>query len=63
MNIDERLERLTERHEAWAQSLELLTIDIRKTQESAAAVSRTVEVLAQSVLDLAGVRGPERRIV
>jgi hypothetical protein len=29
MTIDERLDRLTERHEALAQSLELLTADVR----------------------------------
>ena len=29
MNIDERLERLTERHEALSQSLELLTSDLQ----------------------------------
>jgi hypothetical protein len=29
MTIDERLDRLTDRHEALAQSLELLTADVR----------------------------------
>jgi hypothetical protein len=39
MNIDERLDRLVERHEALAQSLELLhasTTDLRKTVEAQA---------------------------
>ncbi len=30
MTIDERLERLTERHEALTQSIELLTLDVRE---------------------------------
>ena len=30
MNIDQRLDRLTERHEALAESIELLTSDIRE---------------------------------
>ena len=30
MNIDQRLDRLTERHEALAESIELLTVDIRE---------------------------------
>ena len=30
MNIDERLDRLVERHEALAQSVELLTKDVRE---------------------------------
>ena len=30
MNIDQRLDRLTERHEALAESIELLTADIRE---------------------------------
>ena len=64
MTIDERLEKLTERHEALAQSLGLLSIDIRKTEENIAKVSKTVDILAQSVFDLVGiVRGHERRIV
>ena len=71
MTIDERIEKLTERHEALAPSLELLSIDARETRESVkqlagtvAEVSRTVDVLARSVLDLVGtVRRHETRIV
>ncbi len=63
MTIDERLDRLTERHEALAQSLELLSIDVRITEANIAAVSKTVDVLARSVIDLTGiVRSHETRI-
>ena len=34
MNTDERLERLTERHEALAESLQLLTADVRSLADS-----------------------------
>jgi hypothetical protein len=39
MNIDERLERLAERHEALAQSIELLTHDISELRASAEAAA------------------------
>jgi len=32
MTIDERIEKLTERHEALAQSVEILTMDLRTQQ-------------------------------
>ena len=35
MTIDERIERLTERHEALAQTVESITIDIRDLKEIA----------------------------
>ena len=64
MSIDERLDRLTERHEALAQSLELLSIDLRRTEAIVAATSKTVDILAQSVFDLVGiVRVHETRIL
>lgn len=34
MTIDERLEKLTERHEALSQSLELLTADVQDMQRA-----------------------------
>jgi hypothetical protein len=34
MNIDERLDRLTERHEALAESLQLLTADVQSLAQS-----------------------------
>jgi hypothetical protein len=46
MNFDERLERIAERHEALAQSIELLTHDIN---EFRAATKERHEALAQSV--------------
>ena len=47
MNVDERLDRLTERHEALAQSLEILTHDVREPRA-------TVEVDAENIRALAG---------
>jgi prefoldin subunit 5 len=46
MTIDERLERLTERHEALTQSIEILTHDVRE-------LHATVEVDAQNIRALA----------
>jgi len=48
MTIDERLERLTERHEAVAQSIEVLTHDISELRA-------TVEIYAQNIRALARV--------
>ncbi len=57
MTIDERLDRLTERHEALAQSLELLGADL-ETQR------RNVEIIAESTRDLVRVaRIHETRIL
>lgn len=48
MNIDERLERLVERHEALSQSLELLTRDVRElesfTRDIAEGTARLLRV-------------------
>ena len=43
MTIDERLDRLTERHEALAQSLEILTADVREMQSTAKALLETAK--------------------
>jgi len=43
MTIDERLERLTERHEALAQSLELLSHEVRETRAAAEALVVAVQ--------------------
>ena len=40
-NIDERIDRLVVRHEALAQSLELLTADVRSLQSSVADLAET----------------------
>ena len=42
-NIDERIQRLVERHEALAQSLELLTADVRSLEASVAGLRETVQ--------------------
>jgi uncharacterized protein YoxC len=77
MTIDERIEKLTDRHEALAPSVELLTLDLRRQEANIAqlvksvhavsktvdAVSKTVDVLARSVVDLVGiVRSHEGRL-
>jgi hypothetical protein len=38
MSIDERLEKLAERHEALTQSVELLTADVQETAKSVSAM-------------------------
>ncbi len=43
MNIDERLEALTGRHEALAQSIELLTMDVREVQQTARLLLATAQ--------------------
>jgi archaellum component FlaC len=68
MNIDERLEKLTERHEALAQSVELLaqaaqsqpgTIDkileaIRRASENISALARIAEIHDKRIENLGG---------
>jgi hypothetical protein len=63
MTVDERIEKLAERHEALAQTVELLTIDLRKTESIATELTKSMMVLRESVLDLVGVvRSHEHRI-
>ncbi len=68
MTIDERLEKLvgrhealTELHEALAQTVELLTIEVRSTAETAREVSRSILDLVMIVrsheLRLSNLRG------
>ncbi len=45
MTIDERIERLTERHEALAQSVEIVTHDIAALTQSVETTSRDVAAL------------------
>ena len=45
-NIDERLDRLTERHEALSQSVELLTADIRTLTAQIAQDAENIRTLA-----------------
>lgn len=44
MTIDERLDRLTERHEALTQSVEMLHLEIRDLKESAQSLLRIAEI-------------------
>ena len=49
MTIDERLDRLTERHEALSQSVELLTEDVRTLSRSVVLLTEDVQALSRSV--------------
>lgn len=54
MTIDERLERLTERHEALTQSMELLTADVHNMQKSIELVSADAQRVQNSIETVAG---------
>jgi archaellum component FlaC len=61
MTIDERLERLTERHEALTQSVEMLHRDIRELRgiveidaENIRALARIAEIHERRLSDLEG---------
>lgn len=47
MTIDERLERLTERHEALTQTVELISLEINALKDVTSTISQTVMLLAQ----------------
>jgi hypothetical protein len=49
MTIDERLEKLTERHEALTQSVELILMETSALKEVTTTISHTVMLLAQIV--------------
>ena len=49
MTIDERIERLTERHEALAQSVEMVTHDIATLTQRVETTSRDVAALTERV--------------
>jgi archaellum component FlaC len=49
MTIDERLDRLTERHEALTQTVELITAAQMKTDERLGQVTRTFEIVLDSI--------------
>lgn len=53
MNIDERIERLTERHEALAQSLELLSHEVRETRVNVESLLAAVRIDADNIRALA----------
>jgi archaellum component FlaC len=63
MTFEQRIERLTERHEALAQTVESITIDIRELAKIAQATHTSINQLANSVDALLHVtESHERRI-
>ena len=52
MTIDERLEKLVERHEALAQTVELLSHDVRQQYESIQALTKNAQTLYDSIQGL-----------
>jgi chromosome segregation ATPase len=63
MTTDERLNRLTEKHEALAESLQLLTADVQSLAKSVNEHDRILRGPADLIGDLAKIAsGHERRI-
>jgi hypothetical protein len=63
MTTDERLERLTERHQALAESLQLLTADVRSLAQSVKEHDKILRGHADLIGDLARIASVhERRI-
>ena len=67
MNIDQRLEKLTERHEALSQSVELLTMQVREFQvesrENFKQITKSLGVVSDALASLVRVADHhERRI-
>jgi hypothetical protein len=63
MTTDERLDRLTERHEALAESLQLLTVDVQSLAQSVKEHDRILRGHADLIGDLARIAaGHEQRI-
>jgi hypothetical protein len=63
MTVDERIEKLTERHEALAQSVDLMAAQTEENRKSQERTGKHIELLAQSIRDLVGVvRSHESRI-
>jgi hypothetical protein len=61
MTIEERLERLTERHEALTQSVELLAENGKATDKRIEALGKlTEDLLKASTLDAENIRGLAR---
>jgi len=60
MTIDERLEKLTERHEALTQTVELIAADNRQTAERMGKLVDRIDRLAGVAADI--VRSHEERI-
>ena len=63
MNIDERLEKLVERHEALSQSVELLAIESRNIAMENRKIESAVIQIMQGIADLVSVvRSHEQRL-
>ncbi len=63
MNIDERLEKLAERHEALAQSVELLSLEGRATDVRLQKLELIVREVTGGIRDLVSVvRSHEQRL-
>jgi archaellum component FlaC len=63
MTIDERLDRLTARHEALTQTVELITADIAQLTLAVATQSRTMDNVLIGISTLAQIaQGHEARI-
>jgi hypothetical protein len=54
MTMDERLDRLTERHEALTQSVELLLAAVERNTEHISALVRIAEIHERRLTDLEG---------
>ena len=63
MNIDERLEKLVERHEALTQSVELLVLENRKVAEETRKIETIVLNIVSGISSLVTiVRSHEQRL-
>jgi hypothetical protein len=63
MTTDERLDRLTERHQALAESLQLLTADVQSLAQTVKEHDRILRGHADLIGDLARIASaPEQRI-
>ncbi len=61
MTIDERLDRLAERHEALTQTVELLAVSMRETDERMAMILTALEQDAQNIRSLASIAESHER--
>lgn len=61
MTTDERLERLTERHQALAESLQLLTADVRSLAQSVKEHDKILRGHADLIGDLARIASVHER--
>jgi hypothetical protein len=62
VTIDERLEKLTERHEALSQTVELIANVQRENEQRFATVTRNFEVVLDSIKRLENIAAHEQRL-